>query len=131
MKIVKTIEEFINESLKFKKSFDGMFYEYDFFDGNTLIGNAHVRVKKGWNQFHIEVNSEFQGKGYAKQIFEIIIDLYDYISIPDGRILNPIIYKIIDGFKANSKYECWETKYDENIISNRKRSREEIEKIFG
>lgn len=120
----------LKEFLKYKNNYDGEFKVWDFSDASEKVGHVHLRLKKGWNQLHIEIHSKFQGKGYSVQMIEAVIDDVDYISIPEGRIINNLVYKIIDKFKNNSKYEVWKTNFDEWIISNKKKSREEINKFF-
>ena len=63
-------------------------------------------------------------------MIELVINELAYISIPEGRIINDLIHKIIKKFENNSEFEVWKTKYDEWIISNKKKSRKEIDKVF-
>ena len=79
---------------------------------------------------HIGVDADKQGKGYSYKMIQLVIDDVDYISIPEGRIINDLVYKIIKKFESDSKYEVWKTKFDEWIISNKKKSKEEIDNIY-
>jgi hypothetical protein len=130
-KYVRKFEEETIRDFDIKESFEGEFKTYSFFKNNLLIGKLQLRLKRGWNQLHIDIFKEYQNKGYSVIFIEYIIDKNNYISIPEGRIVNDIIYKIIDKFKKNRKYEIWQTKFDEYIISNKKIKKKEIEEIFN
>lgn len=130
MKLAPIVKSFLKESLTFKNSFDGEFKVWKFYDSNQYIGHIHVRLKRGWNQLHIEIEPKIQGKGYSYRMIELVINELAYISIPEGRIINDLIHKIIKKFENNSEFEVWKTKYDEWIISNKKKSRKEIDKVF-
>ena len=121
-------EEVINiiKGLEAKESTNGIFMQTDFYDNDEHIGFTNIKIKKGWNQFHIQVYDKFQRQGYAKQMFEYNINKYNYIVNAEGRITNPVIYKIIDSFKKNPKYEVFDTNYDETVISNKKLSKNKI-----
>ena len=131
MKLAPIVKSFLKESLTFKNSFDGEFKVWKFYDSNQYIGHIHVRLKRGWNQLHIGIDTSKQGMGYSYKMIQLVIDNVDYISIPEGRIINDLVYKIIKKFESDSKYEVWKTKFDEWIISNKKKTREELEGIFN
>ena len=116
----------LSEIIKGKKSPFGEFIRIDFTDNGNPIGYTNIRLKKGWNQLHIDVEELQQGKGYAQQMIEYNINEYNYVTFPDDRITNPIMEKIIEKFKSNSKYEVFRTSYDETVISNKKQSKQEI-----
>lgn len=118
------------EILKSKESFDGEFKVFKYYDNSEYIGHIHLRLKKGWNQLHIEVEEQFQRKGYAVKMIEDLLSQVHYVSIPEGRIVNDNIYKIIKKFESNPKYEVWKTKYNEWIISDKNRSKLDINGIF-
>lgn len=129
MKLSKIIESITN--LKVKITFDGEFKVFNFYIEGEYIGHIHLRLKKGWNQLHIEIIPKYQGKGYSIDMIEYVIKEHSYICFPKNRILNEIIYKIIKKFKSNSKYDVWKTKYDEWVISNKEKSKDEINKILS
>ena len=120
----------INERLEYKKSTDGEFIVYNFYQSNEYIGHIHIRLKKGWNQLHIEIERQFRNKGLSFEMINIVLNIYNYVSIPEGRIVNPLIYKIIEKFKKDSRYEVWQTEYEEWIISNKKVNADKINDIF-
>lgn len=128
---MKTFKEFLNEGLKYKKDFFDVFLVYNFTDNNKFIGRCSVKLKKNWNQFHIEVEQQFQRQGYSVQMMNQVIDDLNFISIPDGRIINDNIYKIIEKFKLDKKFEVFRTDYEETIISNKKKTKKEILKFFA
>lgn len=59
--------------LNVKKSFDGEFLVYNFYNKNPddYIGHVHLRLKKGWNQIHVEIdNQNYRGKGISFDMIE-------------------------------------------------------------
>ena len=131
MRLSEIYRKILIESLKFKTASNGEFIEYTFSDNSEYIGQINLRLKKGWNQLHIGIDTSKQGMGYSYKMIQLVIDNVDYISIPEGRIINDLVYKIIKKFESDSKYEVWKTKFDEWIISNKKKTREELEGIFN
>lgn len=118
----------INNNLKARKSTDGSFIRIDFStqDGEN-IGYTNIRLKKGWNQIHIEIYEKYRKMGYAIKMLEYNIKQYDYIVFPENRITNKsAITAIIAKFSKNPTYEVFETKYDETVISNGKQTRQDI-----
>lgn len=125
----KSLIENITDNLKWKKSTNGEFIQYDFTDNGNYIGNINLRLKKGWNQLHIDIKSEYQGKGYAIKMIDKILNEYTYISIPDGRIVNNNMYKVID--KLTKKYNSYRTEFDETVIYTNQANLDDIKKVFG
>ena len=137
MKLMEILKEKIKEevsksltedNLKFKQSTNGEFIQYDFKDDDNYIGNINLRLKKGWNQLHIDIKPDYQGKGYALQMIDIILKKYTYISIPDGWIVNNNMYKVID--KLTKKYKSFKTEYNEIIIYTNAANEEELKQLF-
>lgn len=120
----------IQENIKGKKSPYGEFIRIDFTDSGQQIGYTNIRLKKGWNQLHIDILPEFQGKGYATKMIDYNLDQYDYIVFPEDRITNPLIQKIISKFQNDSKYEVFHTSFDETVISNKTKTKDEILNIL-
>lgn len=120
----------IQENIKGKKSPYGEFIRIDFTDSGQQIGYTNIRLKKGWNQLHIDILPEFQGKGYATKMIDYNLDQYDYIVFPEDRITNPSIHKIISKFQNDSKYEVFHTSFDETVISNKTKTKDEILNIL-
>jgi hypothetical protein len=120
------LKDLLSEIIKGRKSTFGEYIRIDFTDNSKPIGYTNIRLKKGWNQLHIDVEELQRGKGYAQQMIEYNINEYNYVTFPDDRITNPIMEKIIEKFKSNSKYEVFRTSYDETVISNKKQSKQEI-----
>lgn len=119
----------IESTLKFKKSINGEFIQFDFSDSGNLIGTINLRLKRSWNQLHIDINEEYQGKGYAIPMISAIIEEYGHVSIPEGRIVNSNMNKVIN--KLAKKFNYYKTSYDEHIIYNGTKSNLElIKKIF-
>jgi len=115
MKLIEIYRRFIHESgLKFKSSTNGEFVQFDFTDDGNQIGNINLRLKKGWNQLHIDIKDEYQRRGYAMKMISMIIHKYGHISIPEGRIVNPNMKKVID--QLSTKFDYYKTPYDEHII---------------
>ena len=133
------IEELLGENYKdgkdqlnIKKSVNGPFVQFDFYDNDNHIGYTNIKLKKGWNQLHIEIFKEFQGKGYSIPMIEKNIEEYGYIVFSEGRIVNPAIFKIIEKFKNDSEYEVIEyPEYGDFAISNKTKSKEELDDILG
>lgn len=126
------LKQILEETLKYKKSTYGEFVRFDFFDTlNQNIGYTNIRLKKDWNQLHVNIEDKFQGKGYAKEFIDANLKNYDYVTFPEGRIVNPLFKKVINKFENNSKYDVFDTKYNETVISNKKKSKEEILKALG
>lgn len=120
------LQDLLKETIQGRKSTFGEFIRIDFVDGNTPIGYTNIRLKKGWNQLHIDVNELQQGKGYAQQMIAYNINEYDYVTFPDDRITNPLMKKVISKFERDSKYEVFRTSYDETVISNKNQSKQAI-----
>lgn len=120
------LKDILKEAITGKKQPYGEFIRIDFHDGDNAIGYTNIRLKKGWNQLHIDVKDEFQGKGYAVQMIEYNIKEYAYVVFPDDRITNPLMQKVIKKFETNSKYEVFRTPYDETVISNKSKSKQDI-----
>jgi len=120
------LKNLLKEIIKGKKSTFGEFVRIDFTDNGKSVGYTNIRLKKGWNQLHIDVEESEQGKGYAQQMIEYNISVYDYITFPDDRITNPLMKKVIEKFESDSRYEVFRTSYDETVISNKKQSKQEI-----
>lgn len=120
------LKDILKEAITGKKQPYGEFIRIDFHDGDSAIGYTNIRLKKGWNQLHIDVKDEFQGKGYAVQMIEYNIKEYAYVVFPDDRITNPLMQKVIKKFETNSKYEVFRTPYDETVISNKSKSKQDI-----
>lgn len=117
---------------KAKKSVSGEFIEYKFFDDNDeVIGVMYIRLKKGWNQIHSTIEKKYQGKGYFTKMLDYVLDKHNYVTIPEDRIHNSIILKIIEKYRKSPKYEIWKTGYNEWIISNKKIHKDKIDKIFN
>lgn len=119
----------IIETLKLKKHNNGEFIQFDFYDDNTYIGNINLRLKRGWNQIHIDIKDEFQGKGYVIQMISDIINNYDYVSIPEGRIINNNMNKVI--FKLKEKFKYFYSKYNEHIIYKDLKLYDKLNLIFN
>ena len=113
------LKDLLMEKLKRKKSTSGEYMRLDFYDKGEHVGFTNIRLKKGWNQLHIEVKDEHQRKGYAYKFIEGNLDEYDYVVFPDDRVLNPMLFKVINKFKGKSKYDVFRNeKYNETIIRN-------------
>lgn len=121
------LKDLLTEKLKRKKSTFGDYIQLDFYDKGEHVGFTNIRLKKGWNQLHVNVKDEHQRKGYAQQFIEGNLDEYDYVVFPDDRVLNRAFFKVINKFKNKSKYDVFRNeKYDETIISNKKKSKDKI-----
>ena len=118
--------DLLTEKFIGKKSTYGEYIRIDFSDAGQNIGYTNIRLKKGWNQLHIDVKGEFQGKGYAMKMIEYNLREYDYVTFPDDRITNPLMQKIIKKFETNSNYEVFRTPYDETVISNKTKTKQDI-----
>lgn len=131
MKLRKLYTEILLESMKSKKSFSGEYAVLDFYLGSVHIGQTQTRLKKGWNQVHISVNEEFQKKGYGAEMLKLSAKHFDYVCIPDGRIVNPNVYKLFTKIESDPKYEVFRNeKFKETVISSKKFTPEDIlEKI--
>ena len=116
----------VESKLRGKKSPFGGFIRIDFTDGTDDIGYTNIRLKKGWNQLHIEIYPEFQRRGYAKLMIAYNIDEYGYVVFPSDRITNDMISKVISKFEMDDEYDVFRTSYDETVISNKSKSKEEI-----
>lgn len=127
-KMIKLIQLLSENKLAFKKVPNGEFIQFNFSENGTLIGNVNLRLKRGWNQLHIDINDDHQGKGYAERMISMIIQEYGYISIPEGRIINSNMNKVID--KLMRKFNYYHTELGEHILYDNSRSIEEIRKIF-
>lgn len=103
-----------------------MFYVYEFSLYGREVGTVHIKPKRGWNQFHIGIKEEFQGKGYSYKMIEYVIEIHKFITISEGRVLNEVIFKIIDRYKNNPNYEVFETEFSEWIISNKTKTKQDI-----
>lgn len=124
---IKLIDIF--ESLKLKKHNNGEFIQFDFYDGINYIGNINLRLKRGWNQLHIDIDEKFQGKSYGALMIGEIINEYGYISIPDGRIINSNMHKLFE--KLKQKFNYFKTKYDEHIFYKDKSILPKLELLFN
>ena len=120
------LKDLLKEKLTGKRSPYGEYIRIDFSDSGQNIGYTNIRLKKGWNQLHIDVKDEFQGKGYAKRMIEYNLQEYEYVVFPDDRITNPLMKKIIKKFETDSRYEVFRTPYDETVISNKTKSKQDI-----
>lgn len=117
-----------NENVNFKSSTNGEFMQYDFYDNGKHIGNINLRLKRGWNQLHIDINPEFQKKGYSIIMISEIIEKFGYISIPEGRIINNDMYKVINRLK--SRYNYYESKFNEHILYKSNVNLDSLKDIF-
>ena len=120
------LKDLLKEKFTGKRSPYGEYIRIDFSDSGQNIGYTNIRLKKGWNQLHIDVKDEFQGKGYAKRMIEYNLQEYEYVVFPDDRITNPLMKKIIKKFVTDSRYEVFRTPYDETVISNKTKSKQDI-----
>ena len=121
------LKDLLKEQLKWKKSTNGNFMQLDFYDSGKHVGYTNIRLKRGWNQLHVNVKDEYQHKGYAQKFIGDNLDEYDYVVFPDNRVVNPLFKKVIKKFKSKPKYDVFRNKkYKETIISNKKKSKEEI-----
>lgn len=118
--------DLLKETLKSRKSTYGEYIRIDFSDNGYDIGYTNIRLKKGWNQLHVEVYTKFQNKGYAILMIEYNIKEYGYVVFPDDRITNTLMQKIIKKFQNNTNYEVFRTEYNETVISDRSKTKQEI-----
>lgn len=107
----------ITEVLKVRKTFDGINQKFVFKDGGVEIGTIFIDIKRKWYRLHIWIKDEFQGKGYAIQMIDVVINDMGYINIAEGRIVNDNMYKIIEKLKASNKYQYFVTQYGEHIFA--------------
>lgn len=130
IKLINIYEGLSNDNLlSFKVAPNAEFMEHTFYANDTVIGTTNIRLKKGWNQLHISINPKFQGKGYAERMIGAMIIKYKYVSIPEGRIINDNVHKVIN--KLKSKYNVHKTEYDEWVIYNDSISKQQLDKIFN
>ncbi len=137
---MKTFTQFLNEnfnvdkSIKYKKEFEGEFVRFNATDSTgELLGSFFVRLKKKWNQFHIEVAENQRNKGLSYQFIFKAISEYNHISIPSGRVVNPIIFKIIEKIKKENYFSVYliEETNEYLIWDAKKVTIKELEIIFG
>lgn len=104
--------------MKVRKAFEGEFIVYSFSNELGKIGKVYLRLKKGWNQLHISINLEFQNQGFAEKLIGYVVDQNGYVNIPNGRIANVNMYKVIE--KMKNKYEVqFDKEFEEYKISKK------------
>lgn len=120
----------LKESLHFEETPSGEFMKLDFYNQlNLHIGTVFIRLKKKWNQVHIDIKEEFQRKGFAAKMLSMVIEDYGHISIPEGRIANQAVMKVID--KLKNDFDYFKTEYDEHILfDNQKIDIDELLDIY-
>lgn len=125
------LRDLLAEKLHAHKSTYGEYIRIDFKQDDEPIGYTNIRLKRGWNQLHVDVASSHQGHGYAKPMIAYNIKEYDYVVFPHDRITNPAMHKVIAQFRADPEYQVFDTSYDETVIANHNMSQQEILSILS
>lgn len=129
MKIIPLLEKFeINgEAIKVVSGWELDFKTFSF--RNSLkkeIGRVFVRIKRGWNQTHISIAPEYQGKGYGMNMLRYVAKSMDYIVINKNRVVNSDIYKVIKKMREFEDLEIFEDDMGDTVISSGKLDKKTI-----
>ena len=125
-----TIKDYLQsidwKRIKFRKKHDGMFdcYTPDFGIGMFLESEfkrgTAIYVRPTTRHTHISVHPALQRLGLATNMIKALAKKMEWLIIARGRVVNPILFGVIDKIKRDSEFVVEENEHGEIKISYRR-----------